>query len=78
MLQPLQLLSVYFHLPVVLGVVAVKLLIQDLWKVPAFLSLAIVIGLFALGIWLSIRAEGRGDGTGGDGAPAGAQPSSAS
>lgn len=54
---------------VVLGVVAVKLLIQDLWKVPAVLSLAIVIGLFALGIWLSIRAENReGD----------AQPSSAS
>ena len=63
---------------VVLGVVAVKLLIQDLWKVPAFLSLAIVVGLFALGIWLSMRAEGRGDGTGGDGAPTGVQPSSAS
>ena len=34
---------------VVLGVVAVKLLIQDVYKAPAFLSLAIVIGLFAAG-----------------------------
>jgi tellurite resistance protein TerC len=63
---------------VVLGVVAVKLLIQDLWKVPAVLSLAMVIGLFALGIWLSIRAEKREGGGGGGGTPADAQPSSAS
>ena len=41
---------------IVLGVVAVKLLIQDLWKVPAPISLAVVIGLFAAGILLSIRA----------------------
>ena len=44
-----------------LGVVAVKLLIQDLWKVPAPISLAVVVGLFAAGILLSIRAEARGD-----------------
>ena len=63
---------------VVLGVVAVKLLIQDLWKVPALISLAIVVGLFALGIWLSIRAENREGDAGGGGAAADAQPSSAS
>ena len=51
---------------VVLGVVAVKLLIQDLWKVPAPISLAVVVGLFAAGILLSIRAAD------------GPQPSSAS
>ena len=34
---------------VVLGVVAVKLLIQDLWKMPALISLAVVVGLFAAG-----------------------------
>ena len=44
---------------VVLGVVAVKLLIQDIYKAPAFISLAIVIGLFAIGILLSIRADRR-------------------
>ena len=63
---------------VVLGVVAVKLLIQDLWKVPALISLAIVVGLFALGIWLSIRAENREGDAGGGGAAADAQASSAS
>ncbi|MFM9022573.1 MAG: TerC/Alx family metal homeostasis membrane protein [Solirubrobacterales bacterium] len=44
---------------VVLGVVAVKLLIQDVYKAPAFVSLAIVIGLFAIGILLSVRADRR-------------------
>ena len=52
---------------VVLGVVAVKLLIVDLWHVPAPVSLAIVVGLFAGGILLSVAADRR------DG-----QPSSAS
>ncbi len=52
---------------VVLGVVAVKLLIVDLWHVPAPVSLAIVVGLFAGGIGLSVLADRR------DG-----QPSSAS
>ena len=47
---------------VVLGVVAVKLLIEDLWKVPALISLAIVLGLFAGGILLSIAADRREDG----------------
>ncbi len=49
---------------IVLGVVAVKLLIEDLWKVPAPVSLALVVGLFAGGIVLSIivdRREGGGD-----------------
>jgi tellurite resistance protein TerC len=50
---------------IVLGVVAVKLLIQDLYKVPALMSLAIVIGLFAAGILLSIYADRRNAGTGG-------------
>lgn len=44
---------------VVLGVVAVKLLIQDVWKVPAAVGLVVVIGLFAGGIWLSVRADRR-------------------
>ena len=44
---------------VVLGIVAVKLLIQDLWKMPAALSLLVVVGLFAGGIWLSVRADRR-------------------
>ena len=39
---------------VVLAVVALKLLIQDLWHVPAPVSLAVVVGLFAAGILLSI------------------------
>ena len=51
---------------IVLAVVAVKLLIQDLWKVPAPISLGIVIALFAGGIALSMAADRR------------AQPSSAS
>jgi tellurite resistance protein TerC len=63
---------------IVLGVVAVKLLIQDLWKVPAVLSLAMVVGLFAAGIWLSIRAENREGDAGGGAAPPSPQPSSAS
>lgn len=44
---------------VVLGVVAVKLLIQDLWKMPAAVSLGLVLGLFAAGIALSLRSERR-------------------
>lgn len=43
---------------IVLAVVAVKLLIQDLWKVPAPISLAIVVALFAAGILLSLRSPG--------------------
>jgi tellurite resistance protein TerC len=44
---------------IVLGVVAVKLLIQDLWKMPAAISLLVVVALFAGGIWLSARADRR-------------------
>jgi len=44
---------------VVLGIVAVKLLIQDLWKMPAAISLLVVVALFAGGIWLSARADRR-------------------
>ncbi len=51
---------------VVLGFVALKLLIQDLWHVTAPLSLAVVVALFAAGILLSLRV------------PAGTQPSSPS
>ena len=58
---------------VVLGVVAVKLLIEDLYKVPPAGSLAIVLGLFAGGIVLSILADRRDAGEGGD-PPSGAVP----
>jgi tellurite resistance protein TerC len=44
---------------IVLGVVALKLLIQDVYKASAPVSLAIVIGLFAAGITLSIVVDGR-------------------
>ena len=75
---------------IVLGVVAVKLLIAEVWKVPALLSLALVVGLFAGGIVLSVIADRRDQGggeppPGGSGEPAatvdavlGSQPSSAS
>ncbi len=63
---------------VVLAIVAVKLLIQDLWHVPAPISLAVVVALFAAGILLSIRADGRDGNAGGPGAPGVPQPSSAS
>jgi tellurite resistance protein TerC len=61
---------------VVLGVVAVKLLIADLWKMPALVSLSIVVGLFAAGILLSMAADRRDeaagppDGSGGELEPA--------
>ena len=42
---------------VVLGVVAVKLLIQDFYKASAPVSLALVIGLFGVGILLSLLAD---------------------
>lgn len=44
---------------IVLGVVAVKLLITDFWKMPPAVSLAIVLGLFAGGIGLSVAADRR-------------------
>ena len=44
---------------VVLGVVAVKLLIQDVYKASAPVSLALVIGLFGAGILLSLLADRR-------------------
>ena len=44
---------------VVLGVVALKLLIQDVYKASAPVSLGIVIGLFAAGITLSILVDRR-------------------
>ncbi len=66
---------------IVLGVVAVKLLIEDLWKVPAPASLATILGLFAAGIALSMLADKRDGGppsAGTDrpfsGAPAAADP----
>ncbi len=72
---------------IVLGVVAVKLMIADLWKVPALISLSLVIGLFAAGMVLSVIADRRdggppsddGEGSGLDtAAGAAAQLSSAS
>jgi tellurite resistance protein TerC len=44
---------------VVLAIVAVKLLIEDLVKVSAPVSLAIVVAAFAAGIGLSLAADGR-------------------
>ncbi|MCD6727599.1 MAG: TerC/Alx family metal homeostasis membrane protein [Solirubrobacteraceae bacterium] len=44
---------------IVLGVVAVKLLVEDVYKVSATLSLALVVGLFAAGIGLSLIVERR-------------------
>jgi tellurite resistance protein TerC len=44
---------------IVLGVVAVKLLTEDLYKAPALLSLAVVLGLLAGGMIVSVIAERR-------------------
>lgn len=67
---------------IVLGVVAVKLMIAELWKMPALVSLGLVIGLFAAGIVLSILADKRdggpssdgGESPPGDSSPVGEQP----
>ena len=40
---------------IVLGVVAIKLLAQDIYKIPTFASLALVIIIFTGGIVLSLR-----------------------
>jgi tellurite resistance protein TerC len=44
---------------VVLGLVGVKLLTEDLYKVGPVESLAVIAVAFAIGIWLSIRADRR-------------------
>jgi tellurite resistance protein TerC len=44
---------------VVLGLVAVKLLVEELVKVGPVVSLAVIAVAFAIGIWLSIRADRR-------------------
>jgi tellurite resistance protein TerC len=44
---------------IVLGVVAVKLLLEDLYKLPAEASLALVLGILAGGILASLLAERR-------------------
>ena len=44
---------------IVLGVVAVKLLIEDLYKVPNLASLALVLALLGGGIWASVIADRR-------------------
>jgi tellurite resistance protein TerC len=46
---------------IVLAIVAVKLLIEDLVKISAPLSLAIVVAAFAIGIGLSLAADRRDD-----------------
>jgi tellurite resistance protein TerC len=43
----------------VLAVVAVKLLVEDIYKLPAVGSLALVLGLLAGGMVLSLMAERR-------------------
>jgi tellurite resistance protein TerC len=44
---------------VILGLVGVKLLIEDLVKIGPLPSLALIAFAFAVGIWLSIRADSR-------------------
>jgi tellurite resistance protein TerC len=44
---------------VVLGLVAVKLLVEDLVHVGPLVSLAVIAVAFAVGIWLSVRADRR-------------------
>jgi tellurite resistance protein TerC len=44
---------------VVLGLVGVKLLIEDIVKVGPVVSLAVIAAAFAVGIWLSLRADKR-------------------
>jgi tellurite resistance protein TerC len=44
---------------VVLGLVGVKLLIEDLWKIGPVESLAVIAVAFAIGIYLSVRADRR-------------------
>jgi tellurite resistance protein TerC len=44
---------------VVLGLVGVKLLIEDLYKVGPVASLGVIAVAFTIGIWLSIRADKR-------------------
>ena len=43
----------------VLGLVALKLLISGVWKAPPAVSLGLVFALFAIGVWLSVRADAR-------------------
>jgi tellurite resistance protein TerC len=44
---------------VVLGLVGVKLLIEDLWKVGPVESLVVIAVAFTIGIYLSLRADRR-------------------
>jgi tellurite resistance protein TerC len=44
---------------VVLGLVGVKLLIEDLWKIGPVESLVVIAVAFAIGIYLSVRADRR-------------------
>jgi tellurite resistance protein TerC len=46
-------------LAVVLGLVGAKLLLTDVWKVPAWLSLLAVLGTLGAGVVASLRAGGR-------------------
>ena len=41
----------------VLALVAVKLLVSGVWKAPPAVSLGLVFVLFAMGMWLSVRAD---------------------
>jgi tellurite resistance protein TerC len=44
-------------LAVILGWVGVKMLLTDLWKVPIWLSLAVIVGTLAVGMLASLRAD---------------------
>ena len=46
-----------YGLAVMLGFVGVKMLLADLWKMPAWLSLAVIVGVLAVTALLSMRAS---------------------
>ena len=48
-----------YGLAILLGFVGVKMLLTDLWKMPTWLSLAVIVGVLAVTALLSMRAERR-------------------
>lgn len=47
-------------LAAILGFVGLKMLLTDLWKVPIWLSLAVILGTLAVGVLASLRSEKTG------------------
>ena len=46
-----------YGLAVLLGFVGVKMLLTDVWKMPTWLSLAVIVGVLAVTALLSLRAD---------------------